>query len=205
MDVYELQVGRNRKFVEGASANDWESVTCEKDPGHQRAGRRSTALFLDVLSWDVVDFSRTMLSDIVITDHALDVFRGAHLTGFEALPAKVIGVPTGHKESDLPKLWEFMVTGNGGHAHKASEIVELQRCEACGLVRYSAFEHGILVDESAYDGSDFFTVAEYPKYVLVNPRARAAIEQARLTNVGFIESSRLEWPKGVVKPRSVVA
>lgn len=205
MDFYELQVGRERKFVEGASANDWESVTCEKDPGHQRAGRRLTALFLDVLSWNVVDFSRTMLSDIVITDHALDVLRGARLTGFEVRPAKVIGLPTGLKKSGLPKLWEFIVSGNGGPAHKASEIVELQRCAACGLVRYSAFEHGIVVDESAYDGSDFFTVAEYPKYVLVSPRAKAAIEQASLTNVGFIESSKLEWPKGVVKPRPVVA
>lgn len=50
MDFYELQVGRDRQFVEGASANDWESITCERDPGHERAGRRLTALLLDVLS-----------------------------------------------------------------------------------------------------------------------------------------------------------
>lgn len=203
MGFYELQVGRDRTFVEGASTNDWESITCEKDPGHQRAGRRLTELFLDILSRNVVDFSRTMLSDVVITDHALDALRGARLTGFEVRPAMIERVPAGVKRSDLPRLWEFIVTGKGGPAHKASGIVELLKCDACGLVRYSAFEHGILVDESTYDGSDFFTVTEYPKYVLVNPRARLAIEQARLTNVEFVESSQLQWPKGVVKPRLI--
>ena len=67
----------------------------------------------------------------------------------------------------------------------------------------SAFEHGILVDESAYDGSDiFFAGCGVSEYFLVNPRARAAIEQARLTNVGFVESSKLKRPQGVVKPTS---
>jgi hypothetical protein len=142
-----------------------------------------------------------MLSDVVITEHALSALREARLTGFAVQPTIVEGLPPGAKASDLPTLWEFVVTGKGGPAHKASGVVELQKCEACGLVRYSAFEHGIQVDESTYDGSDFFTVREYPKYVLVNPRAKAAIEDARLTNAGFVESSTVEWPKGVVKPR----
>lgn len=205
MNFYELQVGRERKSIEGASVNDWESITCDKDPGHQRAGRRLTELFVDILSWNVTDFSRTMLSDIVITDHALGVLRGAGLTGFGVRPAKIEGLPSGVRRPALPRLWEFLVTGKGGPAHKASGIAELLKCEGCGLVRFSAFEHGILVDECTYDGSDFFTVTEYPKYVLVSPRAKAAIEQARLTNVKFVESSQLEWPEGVVKPRSVIA
>jgi hypothetical protein len=205
MIFYELQVGRARMFVEGASPNDWESVICPKDPGHQRAGRRLTELFLDVVSWNVVDFSRTMLSDIVVTDHALQVLRQADLTGFQVLPTKVEGVPEGVKRSDLPKLWELVVTGEGGPADKASGIVELSRCQSCGLVRYSAFEHGIVVDEFTYDGSDFFTVSEYPKYVLVSHRAKEVIEKARLTNVAFVESSQLKWPKGVAKPQPVLS
>jgi hypothetical protein len=123
------------------------------------------------------------------------------LTGFQVRPTKVEALPPGVRRSDLPKLWEFVTTGRGGPAHESSGIVELWRCQACGLVRYSAFERGIVVDESTYDGSDFFTVSEYPKYVLVSQRAKAAIEKARLTNVGFVDSSKLEWPKGVVRPR----
>jgi Protein of unknown function (Gmx_para_CXXCG) len=159
-------------------------------------------LFVDVLSWNVVDFSRTMLSDLVITDHALQVMREQGLTGFKAHPAVIDGVANGVTPSDLPKLWEFIVTGSGGAAHDSSGIVEIFRCASCGLVRYSAFEHGIAVDESRYDGSDFFTVFEYPKYVLVSERAKAVMEQARLTNVTFVESTKLQWPRGVAKPRA---
>lgn len=205
MTFYELEVGRARKFIEGSSRNDWESLICPRDPGHQRVGRRLTPLFLDVLSWNVVDFSRTMLSDIIVADHALQVIREAGLTGFEVQLAIVEGVPAGVTPSDLPKLWELVVTGSGGAAHESSGIVELFRCASCGLVRYSAFEHGITVDESKYDGSDFFTVSEYPKYVLVSERAKAVIEQARLTNVTFVESSKLQWPQGVAKPRAAAS
>lgn len=91
MAFYELQVSRERKFVEGASRNDWESIVCPKSVGHQRAGKRLTALYLDVLSSDVVDFSRTMLSDVVITQHALNAFRKAGLTGFDVRPTRIEG------------------------------------------------------------------------------------------------------------------
>jgi hypothetical protein len=202
MPFYKLQVGSNRNFVEGAIQNEWESITCPKEPGHQRAGRRVTGLFLDVTSRDVADFSATLLSDIVITEHALRVLREAGLTGFQVQPTHIVELPDEVKRPDLPTLWEFVVTGKGGPAHKASGIVELGRCQGCGLVRYSAFEHGIVVDESTYDGSDFFTVLEYPRYVLASSNAKAVIEKAQLTNVTFIESSKLEWPKGVVKPHS---
>jgi hypothetical protein len=82
MAFYKRQVGE-KLFIEGASGNDWESIRCARDPGHQRAGRRATNLRLDVLSWNVVDFSRTQLSDVVITDHALNILRDSGLTGFE--------------------------------------------------------------------------------------------------------------------------
>ena len=201
MIFYELQIGRARKFVEGGSLNDWESVLCTKDAGHQRAGRRLTDLFLDVLSWNVTDFSRTMLSDIVITDHALHVMREAGLTGFTVRPTRIEGLPAGVKDSALPTLWEFVVTGKGGPAHRASGIVQLRKCAVCGHIKHSAYEHGIVVDESTYDGSDFFTVAEYPKHILASQRAGVVLEENRLTNVSLVESSKIEWPKGVLKPK----
>jgi hypothetical protein len=145
-----------------------------------------------------------MLSDIVITDHALSVLRGAELTGFEVLPAKLVELPSRVSPKDMPALWELTVTGKGGAADKASGIMELQRCSACGLVRYSAFTNGLIVDESEYDGSDFFVIKEYPKYVLVSSRAKLVIESSRLTNVEFVVSSRLQWPNGVAKPQAEI-
>jgi len=200
MTFYKLEIGRERKFIEGSRDNDWEPLVCSKDPGHQRAGRRLTDLFLEVLSWNVADFSRTMLSDVVITDHALEVLRGAGLTGFAVKPTRVSSFAAGVKRSEIPPLWEFVPTGTAGAAHPDSGIVELHRCEGCGLMSYSSFKNGIVVNEATYDGSDFFTVIEYPKYILVSPRAKQAIERNRLSNVGFISSSNLQWPKGVAEP-----
>jgi len=198
---YKLHIGQAREFVEGNSSNDWEAIRCSKNPGHQRAGKRTTDLMLDVVSWNVVDFSQTMLSDVVVTDHAQKVLRNAELTGFLVRPTRIMGLPAQLRDATFPRLWEFVVVGQGGPAHKDSGIVTLRRCDECGLVEYSAFEHGIVVDPSTYDGSDFFVVAEYPKYVLVSGRAKSVIESNRLTNASFLESTRLQWPKGVIRPK----
>jgi hypothetical protein len=200
MNFYKLQIDRKRMFIEGGSENEWEAIVCSKDSGHQRAGRRLTELRLDVVSWRIIDFSRTMLSDVVITDHTLNILKGAGLTGFCVKPTQIATTPVGVDKSAIPKLWEFIVTGKGGPAHHSSGITCLLECEVCGLVQYSAFKNGISVDESTYDGSDFFTVLEYPKHILLNERAKKVLEANRLTNVSFVESSKLQWPKGVVRP-----
>jgi hypothetical protein len=191
-----------RKFAEftDLALNDWEGIVCPKDPGHQRAGKRITPLHLDIASKKVVDFSTTFLSDIVITDHALKTLKDADLTGFRVEPVVLHKTPKGMPPSEIPTLWELIVTGDGGYAHPESGIVVRRQCDACGSVRYSAYERGLIVDENAYDGSDFFTIREYPKHVLVNDRAKSVIKNNGLTNVKFVESSKLEWPEGVNKP-----
>jgi hypothetical protein len=199
MPFYTLEVEWDHSCVELAEGNDWESIQCDAEPGHQRAGRRITPLFVDLTSWRTVDFSRTFFSDLVITEHALSVLRDARLTGFEVCDTFIKETPKRRRGTDLPKLWELVVTGKGGHAHKDSDIVQRSHCTSCGHVRYSAFERGIRVDESTYDGSDLFAVTEYPKYILLSARAKLVIESARLTNAGFIESSQIEWPEGVVR------
>jgi Protein of unknown function (Gmx_para_CXXCG) len=200
MNFQKLEISRRRKFIESASENDWDSIICSKDLGHRRAGRRLTDLFLDVLSWNVVDFSRTMLSDVVITDHALEVFRNAGLTGYTVEPIPLSKLPGDIDGSHIPPLWEFIPTGTAGAAHKDSGIIELHRCDVCGLVRHSSFKNGIVVNQETYDGSDFFTVLEYPKYILVSPRAKLAMEKSRLSNVTFQEAAKLQWPTGVTDP-----
>lgn len=190
----------DRKFIEGSEHNDWEGIICPKEPGHQRAGRRITELHIDIVSKKVADFSKTLLSDIVITARALKVIEGAGLTGFCVKPIQIHHLPKGLDSSVVPRLWEFVVTGQAGFAHPDSGIVVKARCEACGKIRYSAYERGIIVNESTYDGSDFFTVVEYRKHVLVSERAKKVIEESGLTNVRFVESSKLVWPECVVKP-----
>jgi hypothetical protein len=151
-----LQIGRNKLSVEYSDDNDWDSVHCARDSGHQRAGRRITELRLDLLTRKVPDFSSTMLSDIVITSNALMAIRRSGLTGYREAAAHIAGGPRTEPDAAVPRLWEFIVSGRGGPAHPDSGIIVLSRCEVCGLVRHSAYRNGIVVDPSTYDGSDFF-------------------------------------------------
>lgn len=187
-------------FVELAEGNNWEGIVCPENAGHRRAGKRTTILRVDIVSGRVVDFSSTILPYVVLTERARCVIQTANLSGFRIEPVQVCGKPKGMALESVPKLWELVVTGDGGFSHPNSGVKLKHDCQACGLVRYSAFEHGIVVDEIAYDGSDFFVVKEYPAYVLVNEKAKSAIESAGLTGINFVESTRLHWPEGVVKP-----
>jgi hypothetical protein len=200
MTFHEIEIGRDGTYLEGSDANDWESIVCSKDRGHQRAGRRTTTLSVDILSERVTDFARTMLSDIVITDAVREALEGAGLTGFAVRAVDIASRPKRRNGVVIPQLWELVVTGSGGPAHKDSGIRILRECSECHMVRYSSYKNGIVVDPFTYDGSDFFTVIEYPKHVLVSDRAKAIVEQRRSTNVTFVESTKLRWPERVVEP-----
>jgi len=188
------------RFVELSEGNDWEGIVCPINEGHQRAGCRITQLHIDIVSRRIADFSTTILPYVVITDHALQVLTSAKLTGFRVEPVVVHNYPKGMDQNTAPKLWEFVVTGDGGFAAAASEIKVKEHCNYCGLTRYTAYDHGIKVDENTYDGSDFFIIKEYPTHILVNMKAKSVIECSNLSGCTFIESTKLRWPEGVVKP-----
>lgn len=173
-----------------------ESIVCPIDPGHQRAGKRLSDLTIVLPSPEVGDFVWTWLSDCLITDRVLWLFRQAGLTGFEVRPVVVEKVKRLDKRrlEEIPTLWELVVTGKGGDARPESGIRVIHRCEACGLVKYSSYQNGILVDEAQWDGSDFFTVNGYPKHILVTERVKDLIVTHRLTNCVLIPAEALRWP-----------
>jgi hypothetical protein len=49
------------------------------------------------------------------------------------------------------------------------------------------------VDKDQWDGSDFFTVNGYPRFILVSERVRDLVTQNGLTNCMLIPSDRLRW------------
>jgi len=189
---------KNHSCVDYAFGNDWEGIKCPEVDGHQRAGKRITILTLKLGSKKIVDFSWTTLADIVISEKALQVFKENKLTGFRVEPVKLVSSKRLEKLGNV-LLWECLVVGNGGYSHPDSGITLKTECKACGHRRFSAFENGIIVDEKNWDGSDFFTVIEYPKYILCTEKAKRAIEDNKLTNVDFIPSNELKWPEGVIK------
>lgn len=148
------------------------------------------------------DFVWTWYSDCVVTDRVVSLFRESGFTGFESRPAiieKIKGLSSGRsKGKPVPPLWELLIRGKGGDAAPESGIYKFEYEEA-GEIRsaYSSYRNGIIVDEANWDGSDFFTVNGYPKYLLVTEQVKQFIIDRQLTNCALIPSHKLEWESGV--------
>jgi len=196
MIFYKLEFGYEESCIEGSESNDWEGIVCTADPRHQRAGRRVTTLHLGITGSKLTDFSRTLL-DFVITDHALTVLKTAGLTGFTVKPTVIDSYPKGFDPQSIPKLWELQVTGWGGMAPVESGMQLIKSCSACGSLKYSGTEHvEQILDETQWDGSDFFFVWPLPKYIFVTERAAKIIHDKQLTGVRLLNSSELGQVEG---------
>jgi hypothetical protein len=153
-------------------------------------------------SFKVGDFVWIWGSDCIVTDTTLSLFRKSGFTGFETRPIiieKIKGLRHGQrKEGLVPPLWELLIRGKGGDAAPESGIYVYEYEEA-GEIRsaYSSFRNGIVVDKANWDGSDFFTINGYPKYILVTERVKQFIVDRRLTNCALIPSHKLEWGSGI--------
>ena len=194
---WEKKYGR----AEWADSVELEKIVCPDYPGHQRPGERLTGLSIILPSPTIGDFAWTWYSDCLITDHVLHLFRQAGLSGFKTRPAEIEKVKRLGKEcaASIPRLWELVITGKGADARPESGIQVVYRCEACGMVRYSSYQNGILVNEEQWDGSDFFTVNGYPKFILVTERVKDLIITHQLTNCMLIPAEALRWPEGMTR------
>jgi hypothetical protein len=147
------------------------------------------------------DFVWTWYSDCIVAEGALSLFRQAGFTGLESRPVIIEKIKRltrkRREEVTIPRLWELLIQGKGGDAAPESGIYPLYEIEDSGRFSYSSFRKGIIVDEANWDGSDFFTVNGYPKYILVTERVKALIIEHKLTNCALIPSHKLEWSSGI--------
>ncbi len=163
-------------------------------------GEARVDLAIILPSLKIGDFVWTWYSDCIVTEHTLLLFRQAGFTGFEARPVEVEKIKRLNRkrreEAAIPLLRELLIQGKGGDAAPESGIYPLYEIEDSGRFSYSSFRNGIIVDEANWDGSDFFTVNGYPKFILVTERVKDLIIGHQLTNCALIPSHKLEWSSG---------
>jgi hypothetical protein len=147
-------------------------------------------------SIDVPDVFWTWGSSCVVTERVADLLRASSLTGFDFAPVRITRVKGRSIDySKLPKLWELKITGWGGMASKESGILLIEaRCPECGYSDYGPLEEPEkLIDESAYDGSDFFMVWPLPKYIFVTGRVREFVKHNGLKGSTFIPFNKIDF------------
>ena len=169
--------------------------------------RKDLAIVLP--SAKVGDFVWTCYSDCLVPDKTLALFEEAGFTGFGTRPVIIEKIKGSRsklgKAAPNPSLWELLIKGKGGDAAPESGIAPLQYEDSSGVVRngYTSFRNGIIVDESNWDGSDFFTVNGYPKFLLVTEQVKELIIGQQLTNCALIPSDKLIWGSNVTPEKSV--
>ena len=139
-------------------AVELESVKCPINPMHQHPGKRLTDLTVVLADDEVEDFVWTWYSDCLVQARTLKLLHKCGFRGFEVRP-----VTARFKRSSArpPALWELVLTGWAGMAPVASGIRldESKSCLACGSLKYTGLVHPErLIDETKWDGSDFFMV-----------------------------------------------
>ncbi|MGB9619005.1 MAG: double-CXXCG motif protein [Armatimonadota bacterium] len=182
-----------KRLAEWAEDMDYEStVICPLHEGHQRGGKRQPNLSIVLPGKtvdDVDDFVWTWLSECLVQDHVLELFRRAGLTGYEVKPVKARFKRT---TETPPRLWELVVTGWAGVAPPESGIRLVEKCEGCGYLKYSDCDDPErLIDPSQWDGSDFFIVWPLPKFIFVTDRVAKLIRENRLTGVVLKDPRKL--------------
>ncbi len=188
-----------KRLADWDESVDIEQIICPVDEGHARGGKRITPLAIVLPSADVQDFVWLWGSGCLVTEKVNRLFHRSGLTGYKLEPATVASVKRKKDRGrPVPKLWQLEPTGTVRASASAGLYVK-ERCEACGYIRYSAYEHGLPVDESTWDGSDFFRFEEWGG-LYVTERVKDVVERHALTGVAFVRVEDLIWPDCVIKP-----
>ncbi|MFB3883452.1 MAG: double-CXXCG motif protein [Armatimonadota bacterium] len=138
----------------------------------------------------------------LVQEGVLRRFRDAALTGFEAKPVAEVRMPRLQSAGlRVPDLWEIVVTGWGGEAADESGVRMTYYCPGCGHVRYSVPDNPAeLVDETKWDGSDFFRVYPFSLYVFVTERVAQLVRKERWRGVRLVRPQDLEFPGNSLTP-----
>jgi hypothetical protein len=146
----------------------------------------------------VEDFVWTWYTECLVRDRTLELLRRHEFSGFEVKPV------TARFEKSVqrpPTLWELRLTGWAGMAKPESGIRldESASCKVCGKLRYTGLTNAEqLIDESKWDGSDFFIVWPLPKFVFATERVVNVIREHHLTGVRIEPVSELKTSPHVI-------
>ena len=163
---------------------DLEQVTCPINDGHRRGGRRIGDLNVVLPRGPVQDVVWTWYSECLVQDRVWELFNQAGFTGLHRKP--VTARMNDLEFAELPTLWEIVVTGWGGLASPASGVKLLQLCPGCLHAKYSEIkEPQLLIDETRWDGSDFFMVWPMPNFIFITNRVAECVRDNHLTGVNL--------------------
>ncbi len=132
----------------------------------------------------------TLGLDCLISDRVLNIFRSEGITGFAVQRADArLMFPHDPKEA---VFWTLSVTGWGGVARSESGMRRLDEPSMPDRFVYTpASDPAMIIDESQWDGSDFFMVWPMPAYRWVTSRVADIVARYKLKHVRLIPPAEM--------------
>jgi hypothetical protein len=158
----------------------FEIVQCPIDPlGHRRATVRLTPISAVLPSVKPYDFVWAPWAwACLVQESVLSFLDEAGLKGYETVPAVVRFADASRK---APAFWELKAKGFAGGPSKESGLKVLFNCSGCGLTYYSQIKDPTkFIDETRWDGNDFFRVDPFPSRIFITDRVAQALRDSPL-------------------------
>jgi hypothetical protein len=174
-----------------------ESIGCPLVPGHRRAGRRQSALQVQVPGI-VGDIVWTWQRDCLLSDRVVNLINSEGLTGLTFRTAVSRSVS---KQPLQQNYQELVVTGWGGTARPESGIKLQENCSGCGHLHYSNLvSPQMLVQQNSWDGSDFFIIWPLPRFIFVSDKVRRLFQKHDFGPCRFLQVSELKTGRSGFSP-----
>ena len=133
---------------------------------------------VDVYSSTLNDFLHPFPGVLVVKPSTLHILEEEGFTGFRPIKLNTHwSKRLRHLFEEPPELYELLVTGQAWREGNDKESLIL--CQHCGRMDFPKWTP---VDESRWDGSDFFNVDCNPNIVLVTKRVCKTLSQHNVTN-----------------------
>ena len=120
---------------------------------------------------------------IWVKENIVKLLKSISVTGVEFVPVE-LQLKKGLKNSiEIPQLWELYVRGKAWR--KGVEPQSIIKCNLCGRTE---FPHPdiLAVDESRWDGSDFFNVDQNQNKIIVTEKVHDILVKNKVANIDLI-------------------
>ena len=147
------------------------------------------------------DFVWTWYNECIVTERVLSLFERAGFSGFIADRTEIARFKRRSKGThEVPPLFEILVYGEGGPPDAQSGSEPLTQSNETGDRQYSSYKNGLIVNEKAWDGSDFFTLEGWRRHTIVSDRVKELIVAEGLSNCLLLPVEGLRWWTNLLTP-----
>jgi len=120
---------------------------------------------------------------IWVKENIVTLLKSISPTGVDFIPVELQKKKGLKKNIELPQLWELYVRGKAWR-----KGVDPQSIIKCDLCERTEFPHPdiLAVDESRWDGSDFFNVDQNPNIIIVTEKVHDILVKNKISNIDLI-------------------